>query len=273
MFEMKDEHFRIDDIDVALLETVSKLLKSRQSPGRVVRERASAQLDYVIERAKARPVSVVIHESTAREERPRLSMRAEALLASKQEARDIENIVGPDLPFPLNWATGMYRVKGGFWRLWRYLFPAPQPVPVEVPVPVEAPKKKRILLVCSGNTCRSPMAEGIARQMLGDGFEVESAGLHAGSGSPVAFNAASVMDERGIDISNHASRRLPEDLSGYDLVVSFAGSVNEFIRRGANEAIFRYVSDPIGGDLGKYAATADQIGTELRSIFKEKGWL
>jgi protein-tyrosine-phosphatase len=66
----------------------------------------------------------------------------------------------------------------------------------------------RVLFVCSGNTCRSPMAAGICRgflahlRMEGE-VEVASAGLHAFPGEPASWEAVAVMAERGIDISGH----------------------------------------------------------------------
>lgn len=73
----------------------------------------------------------------------------------------------------------------------------------------------RVLFVCTGNTCRSPMAETLARaaieKALGTsaaefGFEVGSAGVSAGNGMPASGQAVEVMAERGLDLSGHGSR-------------------------------------------------------------------
>jgi protein-tyrosine phosphatase len=81
----------------------------------------------------------------------------------------------------------------------------------------------RILFVCTGNTCRSPMAAGLARKMLADrlgcavadlpaqGISVESAGVGGGLGG-ASDHAITVMTRRGIDIRDHRSRALAADL-------------------------------------------------------------
>lgn len=75
---------------------------------------------------------------------------------------------------------------------------------------------KRVLIVCTGNICRSPMAEGFMRQLLRerkiDGISVTSAGLSAISGSPVVDRAALAALEEGVDIGSHRSRALTEEM-------------------------------------------------------------
>ncbi len=68
-----------------------------------------------------------------------------------------------------------------------------------------------ILLVCTGNTCRSPMAEGLLRHHLdaaGVALEARSAGTLGWNGNPATPHAVEVLAERGIDLSHHVSRRL-----------------------------------------------------------------
>lgn len=74
----------------------------------------------------------------------------------------------------------------------------------------------RILFVCTGNTCRSPMAEGLCRSFLGhfrlqDEVDVASAGLYATAGGPASREAAIVMAEKGIDLSGHRTAGLTAD--------------------------------------------------------------
>ncbi|MDY0323553.1 MAG: low molecular weight protein arginine phosphatase [Candidatus Carbobacillus sp.] len=73
--------------------------------------------------------------------------------------------------------------------------------------------KKRILFVCTGNTCRSPMAEALARRYWGeDQVEVLSAGLFAIEGESASPEAQLVLEEEGIDLSQHRARPLTSEL-------------------------------------------------------------
>lgn len=85
--------------------------------------------------------------------------------------------------------------------------------------------KPRILFLCTGNSCRSQMAEGWARHLLADRFESESAGILAHGLNP---NAVSVMKETGVDISNHRSKTV-DMLSdqNFDVVITVCGHANE----------------------------------------------
>ncbi len=81
----------------------------------------------------------------------------------------------------------------------------------------------RILMVCVGNICRSPMAEGELRHRLssrGIAAVVESAGLHALVGRPADEIAQALMGERGIDIAQHRARQLtPELIRSFELIL------------------------------------------------------
>lgn len=85
--------------------------------------------------------------------------------------------------------------------------------------------KKRILFLCTGNSCRSQMAEGWARHFHSDWLEASSAGVEKHG---MNQNAIQVMKEAGVDISSHSSKLLGElpDLR-FDLVVTLCGNANE----------------------------------------------
>lgn len=83
----------------------------------------------------------------------------------------------------------------------------------------------RVLFVCTGNSCRSQMAEGFARSLGGESIEALSAGIEAHGKNPRAIAA---MREVGIDISGQESTRLSDDmLAGVDRVVTVCGHADE----------------------------------------------
>jgi arsenate reductase len=86
--------------------------------------------------------------------------------------------------------------------------------------------KKSVLFLCTGNSCRSQMAEGWLKYLGGENFEVFSAGIEAHGKNP---RAISVMREAGIDISDQESEILdPALLNSLDLLVTVCGHADEF---------------------------------------------
>ncbi len=85
--------------------------------------------------------------------------------------------------------------------------------------------KPRLLFLCTGNSCRSQMAEGWARHHLGDTVDVFSAGIEKHGLNP---NAVAVMAERGVDISAHVSKTVDDiDPPTFDLVITVCGHAHE----------------------------------------------
>lgn len=85
--------------------------------------------------------------------------------------------------------------------------------------------KQRVLVLCTGNSARSQMAEGLLRHDAGDRFEVESAGTKPGRVRPEAI---AVMKELGIDISGHRSKSVDEFRDhGFDYVLTVCDNANE----------------------------------------------
>lgn len=85
--------------------------------------------------------------------------------------------------------------------------------------------KTKVLFLCTGNSCRSQMAEGWLKSLGGDRFEVYSAGIVAHGKNPRAIE---VMHEAGIDISGQQSKAVtPEMLEGLDLLVTVCGHADE----------------------------------------------
>ena len=86
-------------------------------------------------------------------------------------------------------------------------------------------KKLKILFLCTGNSCRSQMAEGWARALKGDVLEAYSAGIETHG---LNSNAVRIMAEAGVDISAHRSKRVDElDAVPFDVVVTVCGHANE----------------------------------------------
>lgn len=85
--------------------------------------------------------------------------------------------------------------------------------------------KKKLYFLCTGNSCRSQMAEGFGHYFLGNDWEVRSAGIEAHGLNPKAVEA---MNEVGIDISTQESSMIdPEYLNNADMVVTLCGDAND----------------------------------------------
>jgi arsenate reductase len=83
----------------------------------------------------------------------------------------------------------------------------------------------RVLFLCTGNSCRSQMAEGLTRSLKGDIIEASSAGIEPKALDP---RAVRVMKEIGIDISNHRSKHVDELMHiEFDYVITVCGHANE----------------------------------------------
>src|SRR5580658_6994822 len=127
--------------------------------------------------------------------------------------------------------------------------------------------KKRVLILCTGNSARSQMAEGLLRHDAGDRFEVESAGTKPGSVRPEAI---AVMNELGIDISGHRSKNVDEFAGQrFDFVITVCDNARETcpVFFGAAEKLHRGFEDPAGfvGSNEKRLALFRRVRDELRT--------
>lgn len=92
--------------------------------------------------------------------------------------------------------------------------------------PTDPVEKPQVLILCTGNSCRSHMAEGTLRQAAGDVLGIHSAGSNpAGYVHPLAIE---VMREIGIDISGHTSKHLDQHLNaGIDVIITVCGHASD----------------------------------------------
>ncbi|MCM3714269.1 low molecular weight protein arginine phosphatase [Halalkalibacter oceani] len=133
--------------------------------------------------------------------------------------------------------------------------------------------KKKILFVCTGNTCRSPMAEALLRSRAAD-VEVKSAGIHALPSMPASDGTRAILEEKAI-APDHTSQAVSADLLTWaDLVLTMTRShkeaiqllfpetsehvhtLKEFVDDESEEVD---IADPIGGSLEDYRQTAKEI--------------
>jgi len=123
---------------------------------------------------------------------------------------------------------------------------------------------KKILFLCTGNSCRSQMAEGWARHLYGDAIEAYSAGTNPHGVDP---RAVRVMAEEGVDISSHSSNHMDEYLSiPFDLVVTVCDSAKEScpVFPGAVKTLHHSFPDP--PDLARSAATEEEALEHYRIV-------
>lgn len=139
-----------------------------------------------------------------------------------------------------------------------------------------------VLFVCTGNTCRSPMAEAFMKKIAAEqnlNITCDSAGVSAFSGSPLSIQSKRVLEKAfGISDFNHEAKRVtPEMLSECDLAVAMTENHRHLLIQafGAEDkaiAMPKDVGDPYGGDFDTYKKSADAI-LEGLNVLLEKGIL
>ena len=146
---------------------------------------------------------------------------------------------------------------------------------------------KKILFVCTGNTCRSPMAAVIFNAIAAEkglGYVAESAGVAAVGDRPASENAVKAVAEIGLDLSGHRTRFLPSiNLNEYELFVALNDEHYEILRSvGIPDSRLRLlrrapnvndiydlrqgIVDPYGGDMNAYRKCRDEIVGAVKSL-------
>lgn len=142
----------------------------------------------------------------------------------------------------------------------------------------------KILFVCTGNTCRSPLAEAIARKMATErgltDLEFASAGTSAWENAPASDGALLVGMEHGLDLSQHRAQLLSRELVGANDVILAMGphhlervealggtgkafTLTGFASHGKSD---RAISDPVGAELSVYRSTFNELEREIRRV-------
>ncbi|MEG1980660.1 MAG: hypothetical protein RR060_08015 [Victivallaceae bacterium] len=144
----------------------------------------------------------------------------------------------------------------------------------------------KIIFVCTGNTCRSPMAEAYFRarcknESFFDQLLISSAGLAASAGAPASEYAVKVMDEQGVGLTDFRSTQFKSYHMDYDLIVPMCDSHRQLIINYFPEAAEKTrllmsfapfpgaddVTDPFGGSLAVYRSCFRQMKRGLDGLF------
>lgn len=152
-------------------------------------------------------------------------------------------------------------------------------------MPMEKNHKKRVIVVCTGNICRSPMAAGLlAHDLPGDlstVIDVTSAGTNALQGYPAQDHAIEIMARIGVDISGHRARQLTREIArSADLILAMEMAHLWFAQRWEEipqetlhlllefdpKAKSRQVADPYGGPLSGYQTCLETLRPAVAGI-------
>ena len=136
--------------------------------------------------------------------------------------------------------------------------------------------KTKVIFICTGNSCRSQMAEGLLRDMAGDRFEVFSAGSHPSRLHPASII---VMAELEIDISNHSADSIDKYLDkDIDIVITVCDNARQVcpVFPGNVKRIHWSIDDPFHGwgaepdDLIPYRETRETLKDRLESFINRE---
>jgi protein arginine phosphatase len=148
---------------------------------------------------------------------------------------------------------------------------------------IEEVKKVNIYFICTGNTCRSPMAEAILKNRNLENVEVRSAGIYAHEGSAMSVNAKMVLDQKNIKHDHISSTFTEEDAKWADLILTMTAAHKEIVLQIIDEGqdkVFtlneyalcnknKDVQDPYGGNLTVYEQTFEELNEAIDELEKK----
>ena len=135
-------------------------------------------------------------------------------------------------------------------------------------------KKRKIIFICTGNACRSQIAEGLLRNLASDKFSVFSAGSHPSQVHPMSV---AVMEEVGIDISHHTSDPISDCVDdGIDVVITVCDNAKQAcpVFPGNVEHIHWSIEDPFNGwdfdplDLDNFRKVREDINSRIKDFLQ-----